>query len=248
MRYGASRIATVALRAQTLAELSSAELVAAVRRRSRPGFRESLITGCLAAHVAEWLADRWGADRSWPFGDTLEFAEALRLLLVDALDRGPVPAPSDALDRFRRTGAELLVRTADPYPGCGTICTGELAGLCLYRTAAGAALRRPDVQSTWQDARDLESDDVIGYPRTWSTSVETIAPEILGPAALPDARRAAALCFAQQAVAAESPSWPPWVRDQFVAELVAMADDDGADGEVGADGAGTSGPRQEVAP
>ncbi len=71
-------------------------------------------------------------------------------------------------------------------------------------------------------------DDVIGYPRTWSTCVETIAPEILGPAAAPDARRAAALCFAQQAVAAETPAWPPWVRHQFVAELAALADDDGA--------------------
>ena len=86
IRQGMLRIATAALRASSDGELSSSELVQALRRDATPHIREDLVIGCLAARGAEWLADIWGARRSWPFHGTLEFAETLRLVLTDTLN------------------------------------------------------------------------------------------------------------------------------------------------------------------
>ena len=227
IQQGLLRIATGALHARTLDELSSAELVEAVRRYSDNGVREPLVIGCLAARGAEWLADDWGARRSWSFGRTHQFATELRRLLVEApMHRSGALASSsspDVLATYQHTALDLLGRTTDPYPSCSTICTGDLAGLCLYREAAASTLERVDMLAVWNDARTLESPDVEGYPRTWSTCINTIAPEILGPGTQPAASQAAAMCFAQQAVGAESPSWPPWVREQFITDLLTHA-------------------------
>ena len=78
--------------------------------------------------------------------------------------------------------------------------------------------------SAWADARIRDESAADGYPATLATCVTTIASEILGPHDQPQARRAAALCFAQQAVAAESPAWPPWTRQQFVCGLITQHD------------------------
>ena len=57
IRQGILRIATAALRASSDGELSSSELVQALRRDAAPHNREDLVIGCLAARGAEWLAD-----------------------------------------------------------------------------------------------------------------------------------------------------------------------------------------------
>jgi Helicase HerA, central domain len=227
VRQGLLRIATGALRAKSLDELSSAELLEAVRRHSNSDFREPLAVGCLAARGAEWLADDWGARRSWSFDRTHEFATELRRLLVKALvsrSEGLAGTSSaDVLATYQHIAMEQLRRTTDPYPSCSAICAGDLAGYCLYREASASTLERADMLAVWDDARTLESPDVEGYPRTWSTCINTIAPQMLGPGAQPAPSQAAALCFAQQAVAAESPSWPPWAREQFISDLLVLA-------------------------
>jgi Helicase HerA, central domain len=228
IQQGIARIAAAALQATSVDELSSSELIEAMRRDVARGGREALVIGCLAGRGAEWLADAWGARGSWSFGRTHEFAQALRLLLIDALDAhaedGIGSASTDALATYQRIGLELHRRTTDPYPSCSAICTGDLADYCLYRHATASTLQRPDVLSAWADARTRDADAVDGYPITWNTSVTTIAAEVLGPHVQPEPRRAVALCFAQQAVAAESPAWPPWSRKQFVGDLIALAD------------------------
>jgi hypothetical protein len=227
IRHAIVRIATAALLTNDGHELSASELVQAVRRTLPRGGSEPLVIACLAGRGAEWLADAWGARRSWSFGGTLEFAGALRRLLVDALiarttDRADVEI--DALDAYRRSALGLHERHSDPYPGCSAICSGELAGHCLYRDAAASTLERTDMLDVWRDARVREDPQADGYPRTWATCFDRVAPEMLGPGVQRVARRAAALCFAQQAVAAESPAWPPWARQQFVMDLVELAD------------------------
>ena len=226
IRQGILRIATAALRASSDGGLSSSELVQAIRRDAQHN-REELVIGCLAARGAEWLADIWGARRSWPFHRTLEFAETLRRLLTDTLNAlahgQDGNSVTGSLRRYQQTAQDLHQRATDPYPNCSAICTGDLAGSCLYRHAVASTLQRPDVMSAWKDARHLDA-SVAGYPTTLATCVTTIASEILGPADQPQARRAAALCFAQQAVAAESPAWPPWTRQQFVSGLITQHD------------------------
>ena len=201
----------------------------AIRRDAAPPSREELVIGCLAARGAEWLADTWGARRSWPFHRTLEFAETLRQLLTDTLKaraNGQDDASSAAgsLRQYQQAALDLHQRATDPYPNCSAICTGDLAGFCLYRHAVASTLQRPDVLSAWADARTRDQTVADGYPATLATCVTTIASEVLGPHDQPQARRAAALCFAQQAVAAESPAWPPWTRQQFVGGLIAQHD------------------------
>ena len=227
IRQGIMRIATSALRASSDDQLSTSELVQALRRSPAPHNREDLLIGCLAARGAEWLADIWGARRSWQFHRTLDFAETLRRLLTDTLtDRArgqDASSVTGSLRAYQQLALELHQRATDPYPNCSAICTGELAGSCLYRHPVASTLQRPDVISAWKDARTLDQ-SASGYPATLATCVTTIASEILGPSDQPQARRAAALCFAQQAVAAESPSWPPWTRQQFVSGLIAQHD------------------------
>jgi hypothetical protein len=231
IRQGILRLATVALRATTDDDLNPSELVQAIRQDGLRQSREALVIACLAARGAEWLADVWGARGSWSFHRTLEFADTLRQLLIDALgayasgrDGSTV---ADSLATYQRAGLELHLRPTDPYPSCSAICSEELTGYCLYRHAVASTLKRPDVQSAWSEARTLDaSPDVDGYPRTWSTCINTIASEVLGPNVQPRPRRAVALCFAQQAVAAETPTWPPWAREQFVHDLVAAANGD----------------------
>jgi hypothetical protein len=230
IRQGVLRIATAGLRAHRIDQLSLSEVIEALRRDATQPTREELVVGCLAARGAEWLADLWGARRLWSFDHTLNFAETLRQLLVDALGwRSSGQATSsdiDSLSRYQHVAANLHLRTSDPYPSCSAICAGELAGSCLYRQAVASALQRPDVVSAWRDARSRDGPKVEGYPTTWNTCVTTIAAEVLGPHAQPVARRAVALCFAQQAVAAESPAWPPWSRTQFVGGLITHAEHD----------------------
>jgi hypothetical protein len=230
IQQGIVRIATGALQATSLDELNSFELLEAIRRESATATREQLMIGCLAARGAEWLAEVWGGRRTWPFSRTHELAEELRRLLADALGEPPqdpsASSATDSLATYQRVSRELLGRTTNPYPGCSTICTGDLADYCLYRDAAAATLQRADMVDVWNDARTRESPDVEGYPRTWATCLDTIAPEILGPGAQQAPSQAAALCFAQQAVAAESPSWPPWAREQFVWDLITMASEE----------------------
>jgi hypothetical protein len=231
IRQGISRIATAALRAYSIDELSLSEVVEGLRRDAAQHTREELVIGCLSARGAEWLGDVWGARRSWSFDRTLQFAETLRRLLVDALgSRSSGQATQlviDSLSLYQQVALGLHLRTTDPYPSCSAICTGELAGSCLYRQAVASTLQRPDVASAWHDART--HDDTAGadgYPTTWNTCVTTIAAEVLGPNAQPTARRAVALCFAQQALAAESPAWPPWSRAQFVGAVITLAGHD----------------------
>ena len=204
------------------------KLVQAIRRDAAPHNREDLVIGCLAARGAEWLADIWGARRSWPFHRTLEFAETLRQLLTDTLNaraRGQdTSSVTGSLRLYQQVALDLHQRATDPYPNCSAICTGDLAGSCLYRHPVASTLQRPDVLSAWKDARTRDASVASGYPATLATCVTTIASEILGPNDQPQARRAAALCFAQQAVAAESPAWPPWTRQQFVGGLITQHD------------------------
>ena len=228
IRHGILRIATAALRASSDGELSSSEVVQAVRRDAAPHNREGLLVGCLAARGAEWLADIWGGLRSWQFHRTLEFAETLRRLLTDTLNacaRGQdTSSVTGSLRLYQQAALDLHRRATDPYPNCSAICTGDLAGSCLYRHPAASTLQRPDVLSAWKDARTRDASVASGYPATLATCVTTIASEILGPTDQSQARRAAALCFAQQAVAAESPAWPPWTRQQFISGLIAQHD------------------------
>jgi hypothetical protein len=230
IRHGIVRIAAAALRARGVDELSSSEVVEALRREGAQRQRENLVIGCLAARGAEWLADVWGARGSWSFGRTVEFAATLRQLLVDALGTcvggGDGTIAIDSLSAYQQVALDLHLRTTDPYPGCSAICSGALAGSCLYRHAVASTLQRSDVLSTWIDARARDTSSVDGYPLTWGTCVTTIASEVVGPRVGPQARRAVALCFAQQAVAAESPAWPPWSRAQFIDGLVALAEHD----------------------
>jgi hypothetical protein len=227
IRHGILRIATAALLARNVDELSTSEVVEALRREGTGHNREELLIGCLAARGAEWLADVWGARRSWSFRLTLEFAESLRRLLVDALDTRSLGREAtfaaDSLLVYQQLSVPLHIRTIDPYPSCGAICVRDLAGSCLYRHAVASTLQRPDVFSAWSDARSKDGTVIDGYPMTWNTCSTTIASEVLGPHDQPQARRAVALCFAQQAVAAESPAWPPWLRTQLVDDLVAAA-------------------------
>jgi hypothetical protein len=157
IRQGVLRIATAALRASGGGELSSSELVQAIRRDAAPHDREELVIGCLAARGAEWLADTWGARRSWPFHRTLEFAETLRQLLTDTLKtraRGQdAGSAAGSLRQYQQAAVGLHQRATDPYPSCSAICTGDLAGSCLYRHAVASTLQRPDVLSEWADAR-----------------------------------------------------------------------------------------------
>jgi hypothetical protein len=227
IRQGIQRIATAALRASSDGELSSSELVQAIRRDAQHN-REDLMIGCLAARGAEWLADIWGARRSWQFHRTLEFAETLRRLLTDTLNARANgqdgSSVTGSLRLYQQTAQDLHQRATDPYPNCSAICTGDLAGSCLYRHPVATTLQRPDVLSAWKDARTRDASVASGYPTTLATCVATIASEILGPNDQTQARRAAALCFAQQAVAAESPAWPPWTRQQFVRGLITQHD------------------------
>jgi hypothetical protein len=238
VRNAILRIATAALRARGSEELSSSELVEALRRDGAKRRREDLLIGCLAARGGEWLADVWGARGSWSFNRTLEFARALGALLAVALstraDGRESGSVAEQLAAYQRIADALHRRTTDPYPSCAAICTGDLAGTCLYRHAVASTLRRPDVMSAWSDARSLDASGIDGYPTTWNTAVTTIASEILGPHVRSAARRAVALCFAQQALAAESPAWPPWSRVQFVDGLIANeAADPPRDGAAG---------------
>ena len=60
IRQGILRIATAALRASGGGELSSSELVQAMRRDAAQPNREELVIGCLAARGAEWLSRHVG--------------------------------------------------------------------------------------------------------------------------------------------------------------------------------------------
>jgi hypothetical protein len=239
IRHGILRIATSALHAYDVDELPSFEILERLRQEGASGNREALVIGCLAARGAEWLADVWGAHRSWPFSDTLNFALTLRWLLEVALgtisDGRDATQLSDALMEYQAIAKDLHVRTIDPYPNCSAICTGELAGSCLYRHAVASTLRRPDILGAWTHARTNDPGFVDHYRRTWQLCVNEVASEVLGPSAQPQAKRAVALCFAQQALAAESPSWPPWTRAQVVGLLAtgfadAITADDQSDG------------------
>lgn len=229
VRAGILRIATSALLAHTGDELSCSEVVDAIRRDGPRRGRQGLVIGCLSSRGAEWLADLWGARGSWPFARTMAFAKVLRHLLAASLGQcagdADAGAVDDALASYQQVAVHLHARATDPYPSCSSICTGELAGSCLYRHAVGTSLRRPAVMSAWTNAR--KEDDApagaVGYPVTWNTAFSTIASDVLGPHVVSPARRAVALCFAQQAVAAESPVWPPWSRKQFVDILIAQA-------------------------
>jgi hypothetical protein len=228
IRQAILRLATAALRAASGGELSSTEILQAIRRDAAAHDREELVIGCLAARGAEWLADSWGARRSWPFRRTLEFAETLRQLLSGTLTARAhghdASAATGSLLAYQQVALDLHHRATDPYPNCGAICTGDLAESCLYRHAVASTLQRSDMLSAWTDARTRDESVTDGDPSTLATCATTIAAEILGPNGQPQARRAAALCFAQQAVAAESPAWPPWTREQFVDGLITQYD------------------------
>jgi hypothetical protein len=96
----------------------------------------------------------------------------------------------------------------------------------LYRHAVARTLQRSEVFDAWTDARSRDASTEDGSTWTLHTCIEEITSEIVGPFLQGSARRAVALCFAQQAVAAESPAWPPWSRTQFIDGLVALADAD----------------------
>jgi hypothetical protein len=226
MRHGLLRFATGALQQADPAKLNQRELSEALLRRPNR-VDERQIIPCLSARGAEWIANTWGQRRSWTFSSTYGFADLLRLLLTAALTEDSAGWNVAVLKRYQASARLLMARTSDPYPSCGTICAGPLANLCLYRDAGALALERDDITASWDDARKLDDDPAIsGYPTTWATCTDIVAAEMLGPEPDPEARRAAALCYAQQAVAGESPSWPPWLRKDFVLNLIDHAEAD----------------------
>lgn len=221
------RIATAGLRARSVAELTGSELMQSVRASLAPGTRDDLLLGCLSARAAEWLAEEWGARRSWTFQQTNGFADALRALLLRSCAGG---ADDGALIAYQAVGRERLQRGPDPFPRCSKICAGDLAGRCLFRSSVEMTLEREEIDRAWRDARAADaSESVVGYPSTWATAASVLAPEVVGPRAREDDIVAAALCAVQIAVDAEDPPWPPWTRAGFVDAVIGAARAGGAD-------------------
>ena len=227
IRQGVLRIATAALRASSDGELSSPELVQAIRRDAAPHNREDLVIGCLAARGAEWLADIWGARRSWPFHRTLEFAETLRQLLTDTLKARAhgqdASSAAGSLRLYQQAALDLHQRAPTPTRTAARSApaTWRVLPVPASRRKHPATPRRAERlegrphprrvsgQRLPGDAGNVRHHDRIRDPRP--------KRPIPGPAS-----RRPVLCTAS--VAAESPAWPPWTRQQFVRGLITQHD------------------------
>ncbi|WP_162564392.1 MULTISPECIES: ATP-binding protein [Microbacterium] len=223
LRRGVSRIATAATRAPDLAALDGEELRQRLQREVPAGLDGHVLVGCLAARTAERLAEDWGTRRGWTFGDTRAFAETLLPVILTALQPGH--AEQDGwLARYQTMTATLMRRIVDPYPHCSRICTGDLAGLCLFRSASEAAIEHEELQSAWLEARNRDAGESAGYRHTWSVAKYTLAGEVVGRGPADDTVRAAARCVAQIALESERPAWPPWLRSEFMDQLILTGD------------------------
>ncbi|MFD9007731.1 ATP-binding protein [Streptomyces sp. NPDC059552] len=190
-------------------ERTGPDLVQIVRARLERSHDEKTVLRTLLAHGADWYAARRGAQGSWGYTATLDYAEHLRQALLDP--------NTQARDAFRAFAMECHAYRVPPFPRCNDISPDHS---CPYRGAVADAVATGRFSDMWAEAD--ASDRAEGVRQaTWSVC-ETAAYELVEyaqddaspeeTARIETARRRVGLCFAQQMLAADGGELPRSVR------------------------------------
>ncbi|MGW9374128.1 ATP-binding protein [Streptomyces xanthophaeus] len=181
------------------------DLVQVVRARLEPSRDEQAVLRSLMAHGADWYAARRGAQGSWGYTATLDYAERLRQALIDQ-DTQPRNA-------FRAFAMERHAYNIPPFPRCNDISPDHA---CPYRGAVADAVATGRFSDMWAEA-DTSDREEGGRQATWrvcSTAAYELveyAQDDASPeetAQIENTRRRVGLCFAQHMLAADGGELP----------------------------------------
>lgn len=198
-----------------------ADLTAAISARRPPRVDLDQLLRSLAGHAADWYAQRRGAQNSWLYADTVEFADRFRAVLLDKLAGTDPGTTGQVRGAFQAVARRLHARTFAPYPVCDHVCAQD-PPLCLYRSAVADVVASRRYQPSWRgaDIADVES-AADRRKETWQVCQDaayeiTEFPEEGAPpevnAHIIAAAKRVCLCFEQQMLAADTRKSPRTAR------------------------------------
>lgn len=181
------------------------EVVLLVSARRFVNLDEGQFFRALAIHAVEWFCERRGAQAGWTYLRTDELAQRLRQLLLAVIQGS---SPDATAQDYQEYTHRIHQRFLDPFPACSMICWQK--PVCLYRYAAADLIQSGDHSSTWQAAKqaDLaagtESRNASRLDVVHTARLELVEPrEEDLPSDEVNAADRAAMCFAQQMLAAD---------------------------------------------
>lgn len=195
------------------------DFTAVVRTRRRTIVDEGTLLRALAGHLADWFAQRRGAQSEWSYADTAALASELAGALIE---RAEGAASVAARDAFVARARRLHRRHYPPYPACDSVCAQAEPPLCLYRHTVADVVAGRRYEDAWiaADASDSARDDLRRVD-TWDVCQDAAYEVIEFPedgqsddvrVANAAAARRTALCFAQQMVADDPHEVPERAR------------------------------------
>jgi hypothetical protein len=124
------------------------ELVFHIRAKRPHWANEEQLIQCVCVHAAHWFADLRGAQASWSYRKTAEFANKLTdALFSQTKSENDLTLKND----FRQFGLEQHQRSFNPFPGCAFICQ-QNPPLCLYRSAVQDLIKANTKAEVWAKA------------------------------------------------------------------------------------------------
>ncbi len=183
-----------------------ADVVDVVNARCSTVMDEQLLIEAVMREGAKWLGRRRGEQRTWSYSLTADFTQKLEAVLVAKVHGDAGKAARNA---FQKLAYLAFARPFAPFAACTEICKQD-PPVCLYRYGAADLIASGDMQDAWTAA--AHTDVTEGKERrahTWSASL-TAAYSIIETTSggtestqemqrmASDARRRAALCYAQQ--------------------------------------------------
>lgn len=186
------------------------DVVASIDARRPPYVNAALLQRSLAGHLADWFAQRRGAQGNWNYSNTADYSDRLRAVLLDKVEGADGQETAQRRGSFQDLAHRLAMRTVNPYPLCDAVCNQD-PPQCLYRAAVADVVASGRYEEPWYEADETDAASEEGRrEETWQVCQDAAyeitefpdegAPEEVSEHIVANARRVC-LCFAQQMLA-----------------------------------------------
>ncbi|ORA61321.1 ATP-binding protein [Mycobacteroides franklinii] len=189
------------------------DVIASIDAR-RPRYVDAgALQRALAGHLADWFAQRRGAQENWNYSDTADYSDRLRAVLLDKLQGTDDQVTAQLRGSLHEIAHRLAARSLDPYPLCGKVCD-QVPPQCLYRAAVADVVASGRYEDAWYaaDETDARSEDGA-REETWQVCQDAAyeitefpdegAPADVAQHIVANAKRVC-MCFAQQMLVADT--------------------------------------------
>lgn len=122
---------------------------------------------CVLSHASFWYAHKSGAQEKWTYSQTRNVSNSLKNIFTKKIGEKSSEKECIILQKLLK---ELRIRTFDPFPACGSICSGKQP-VCLYRHDAANLIASGRFKSVWENAMEADKTSK-GSVKTWSVSMD----------------------------------------------------------------------------